>query len=612
MKLKKILICMALSAVNEGRTITHDHHSLGIDTNRNPSDGKMISSRDVRHSQESYAPSVVPCPSKQPTIRIADALSPAEISWLALRRKKTLKPMIDWISRANINGFDTKSYINSLRGNEDMPNIAIAISGGGYRSLLTGGGFLAAADDRTAASTKPGHIGGLLQCTTYISGLSGGGWLVSSIFANNFSTVETLRDGKSDSELWRFDRSLIKGPERKGKFFDTLSYFRSLSKSVLAKKDAGFNTSATDFWGRALSFQLIDSEDGAPDKTFSSLVLQDNFKSGSTPFPIIVSIKDPKEEVVDSLNSNVYEMNPFELGSWDTNTNAFAPMKYLGSNFSGGIISPNGSCVKGFDQFGFLVGTTSTLFEVAIDLISKKSIPSFLRKFFDKVIGQNDSVAQFQPNPFLGFNPKINSIANDIELSLVDGGIDGQNLPLVPLLQPQRKIDVIFAVDSSADFNNFPNGASMIATLRRSLDGKLSKLVSFPSVPDNYSFVSLGLNKRPTFFGCDDSDRSRVTPMVIYIPNSNYVVASNISTFKSQYERSLSNDLIRNGYEMATMGNGTLDQQWPACLACAVLSRSMTRTKTQPPATCKKCFGTYCWNESSNQPVTNKSKLSAI
>ncbi|TQS34772.1 hypothetical protein Golomagni_04833 [Golovinomyces magnicellulatus] len=602
---------MALSAVNEGRTLTHHHHSQGIGTTQNPSNRKMIFSRDNPRSQESYAPSVVPCPSKQPAIRIADTLSPAEISWLALRRRQILKPMIKWISRANISGFDAESYLNRLQENDDIPNIAIAISGGGYRSLLTGGGFLAAADDRSTKSTKPGHIGGLLQATTYISGLSGGGWLLSSIFANNFSTVEMLRDGKSSSELWRFDRSIIRGPERKGKFFSTFSYLRNLKNSVSAKINAGYNVSATDFWGRALSYQFINSEDGAPDKTFSSLVLQDEFKSGSTPFPIIVAVKNAKKKDLNSLNSNVYEMNPFEIGSWDTNTFAFAPIEYLGSNFSAGTVSPNGSCVKGFDQLGFLVGTTSTLFDVAIDAISKKAIPPFIRRFLENMRVRNDNVAQFQPNPFLGFNPKINSIANDNELSLVDGGLDGQNLPLVPLLQPQRKMEVIIAVDSSANLNNFPNGDSMIATLRRSLDGKLSKLVSFPLVPDNYSFVSLGLNKRPTFFGCDDSNKSPDTPMIVYIPNTDYVVASNISTMKNKYKRSLSNDLIRNGYEMATMANGTLDSQWPACLACAVLSRSMTRTKTQLPATCRKCFGTYCWNGSSDQIVTNKSKSSA-
>jgi len=44
------------------------------------------------------------------------------------------------------------------------------------------------------------------------------------------------------------------------------------------------------------------------------------------------------------------------------------------------------------------------------------------------------------------------------------------------------------------------------------------------------------------------------------------------------------------------MGNGTLDKEWPTCMACAVLSRSLTRTGTPFPAACNSCFERYCWN----------------
>lgn len=44
------------------------------------------------------------------------------------------------------------------------------------------------------------------------------------------------------------------------------------------------------------------------------------------------------------------------------------------------------------------------------------------------------------------------------------------------------------------------------------------------------------------------------------------------------------------------MGNGTLDANWPACVGCAVLSRSLERTKTKVPDICTKCFSDYCWN----------------
>lgn len=49
----------------------------------------------------------------------------------------------------NISGFDAATYINGVKNNAStLPNIGIAVSGGGYRALMNGAGFIAAADDR--------------------------------------------------------------------------------------------------------------------------------------------------------------------------------------------------------------------------------------------------------------------------------------------------------------------------------------------------------------------------------------------------------------------------------------------------------------------------------
>ena len=75
--------------------------------------------------------------------------------------------MIEWLTRMNISGFDASAYINKVRNNAtQLPNIAIAASGGGYRALMNGGGVVAAADNRVEGSTGPGQIGGLLQAVS--------------------------------------------------------------------------------------------------------------------------------------------------------------------------------------------------------------------------------------------------------------------------------------------------------------------------------------------------------------------------------------------------------------------------------------------------------------
>lgn len=74
--------------------------------------------------------------------------------------------------------------------------------------MLNGAGAVSAWDDRSPGSTDNGGLGGLLQSATYISGLSGGGWLVGSIYTNNFTTVQAAINSK---KIWQFQDSILKG-----------------------------------------------------------------------------------------------------------------------------------------------------------------------------------------------------------------------------------------------------------------------------------------------------------------------------------------------------------------------------------------------------------------
>lgn len=174
-----------------------------------------------------------------------------------------------------------------------------------------------------------------------------------------------------------------------------------------------------------------------------------------------------------------------------------------------------------------------------------------------------------------------------------------------PLIQPVREVDVVFAIDSSADINNWPSGASLVATYQRSLNETIQNGTAFPSIPDINTFINLGLNNNPTFFGCDASNLTGPAPLIVYMPNAPYSFQSNFSTFTLSYTDETRNDIIQNGYNVATMGNATLDSEWPACVACAVLSRSFTRTGTKVPGACTDCFNRYCWNGTTNYTTPN-------
>ncbi|KAK5631522.1 hypothetical protein RRF57_007236 [Xylaria bambusicola] len=555
-----------------------------------------------------YAPATVDCPSEKPTIRDAATLSPSETAWLKKRRVNTLDPMMAFFKLANISDFDAANYVQSNSNNLSIvPNVGIAVSGGGYRALLNGAGFIAAADARTPGSTDAGGIGNLLQASTYLAGLSGGGWLVGSIFANNFSTIPELRDGEDGSSLWKFGDSIIKGPDESGlSILNTAQYWYDIADQVDEKRKAGYGISITDYWGRALSYQLINDRDGGPSYTFSSIADADNFANADTPMPILVADERHPGESIISLNSTVYEFNPWEMGSFDPTVFGFAPMKYVGSNFSNGVVPDNGKCVRGFDQYGYVMGTSSSLFNQILIQAGGADLPDVIldpiTSILESVGKDEDDIAEWRPNPFFKYHPDTNGNANTELLTLIDGGEDLQNIPLHPLIQPIRAVDVIFAVDSSADTeHNFPNGTALRASYERSR-GDIGNGTKFPAVPDAETFINLGLNQKPTFFGCDtseftDNDKdANIPPLIVYVPLTPYSAYSNASTFDPTYPDADRNAFIENGYNVATMGNGTVDAQWPACAACAVLSRSLERTGTDIPETCRSCFQRYCWN----------------
>jgi lysophospholipase len=256
------------------------------------------------------------------------------------------------------------------------------------------------------------------------------------------------------------------------------------------------------------------------------------------------------------------------------------------------------------------MGTSSSLFNAAIlelDALNattniQRRLKSKLNEVLAKVGNDNDDIAIYSPNPFFGYRKQSNNNADTRILTLVDGGEDTQNIPLQPLLQPDRKVDVIFALDMSADSEyNWPDGTSMVATYRRYLDPSgIANGTGFPSVPGQDSFINLGLNQRPTFFGCNASNMTIPGPLIVYIPNSPNSFFSNVSTFQLEYTNEERNSIIQNGYDVATMGNGTIDVTWPTCVGCAMLSRSLDRTGVTVPAACQTCFAKYCWNGTVN------------
>ncbi|KAF7563622.1 hypothetical protein G7046_g541 [Stylonectria norvegica] len=560
-----------------------------------------VARRGTDEAPNGYVPTEGDCPTDRPKIRNGASLSSMEKEWLPKRRNETVSHIRDLLSRIAIPNFDSVAYLKDAETDTTaLPNIGLAVSGGGYRAMLCGAGALAAWDIRSDGSDQPGNLGGLLQSATYLSGLSGGGWLVGSLMMNNFTSVQ---ESVNFPGIWQLENSIFEGPER----YSLLGYYDDVFDAVSDKKDAGYERSLTDYWGRMLSYQLINATDGGPGFTWSSLVDDPDFSSGKAPLPILVADGRAPDETLVALNSTNFELSPWEMGSFDPVLRGFAPMKYVGSEFNNGTLPSNKQCVRGFDNAGYVMGTSSSLFNQIILYLNDSNsnylpddVPSFAVDALSSILADigknNDDIADWTPNPFKGWNEADNLSANSDRLTLVDGGEDLQNIPYYPHIRNEREVDIVFSFDSSFDTDSgWPDGASAIATYERSLSN-ISEGTSFPVVPGKATFRNLGFNSKPTFFGCNATNTTETSPLIVYIPNYPYIYASNISTFQMTINQTELSAIIENGYAVATQLNGTRDKDWPVCVGCAILSRSFDRTKTTIPDKCQECFTNYCWN----------------
>lgn len=556
----------------------------------------------------SYVPGNVTCDDDINLVRNATfKLSQNETDWLKKRSVYTEEALKDFLTRSLANFSDSSILDDLFRGNSsNVPKIGIAASGGGYRAMLSGAGMIAAMDNRTEGANEHG-LGGLLQSSTYLSGLSGGNWLTGTLAWNNWTSVQDIVNNfTKDDSIWDIDHSIVTPGGIN--IFKTGSRWDHISDAVQAKQDAGFNISLADVWGRALAYNWFPNlHRGGDAYTWSTLRDVEVFKDGAMPFPIsIADGRYPGTRVISS-NATLFEFNPFEMGSWDPTLNSFTDIKYLGTNVNKGKPVNKGKCVAGFDNTGFIMGTSSTLFNQFLLQINDTSLPKFIvnlaSHFLNDLSEDYNDVAIYNPNPFKGTEYQLGnsskSISSSYDLFLLDGGEDQQNVPLNPLIQKQRDLDIIFALDNSADTDeSWPDGASLVNTYERQFypQGRYS---AFPYVPDVNTFVNLGLNEKPTFFGCDAknlTDLEYVPPLVVYIPNARHSFNGNQSTFKLSYSEKERKSMIQNGFEAATRNNLTQDADFMGCVGCAIMRRKQQSLNYTLPKECDKCFKDYCWD----------------
>jgi lysophospholipase-like protein len=125
------------------------------------------------------------CTPNSPLARLATGVNSAEASWVATRASYASAAMNTYLARAWVG---LNQYNLDLKNN--LPRVGVALSGGGFRAMLNGAGVLQAF---TSDGNPPtARTGGILDSSLYVTGLSGGAWLLGSWALNGFPHIDTL------------------------------------------------------------------------------------------------------------------------------------------------------------------------------------------------------------------------------------------------------------------------------------------------------------------------------------------------------------------------------------------------------------------------------------
>lgn len=299
----------------------------------------------------------------------------------------------------------------------------------------------------------------------------------------------------------------------------------------------------------------------------------------------------------DNVTSPSYEFTPYEFGSWDDGVASFTQTHFLGTVLKNGETYPPGQCMTNYDNLGYILGSSSNIIaflcaQYWIDTwkaLHEKLQVAFW-KLVDRVDGPHltDEYALFR-NPFFQW-ASAGQVKDEKSLYLVDGGGGGQNVPLHPLLQPARNVDVIIVGDNSAPVENFdgadqedsyPTGLDMYNTYQQSLVNGLNRM---PYIPEPSVFRAQNLTKRPVFFGC--WDEKAVT--IVWLPNMEYTHNTGMATDVYSVSKGDTDNYIENGVQIATRRG---DKRWPECLGCVM----MQKMGSQLPEGCRRCRQEYCY-----------------
>ncbi|KAL1022834.1 hypothetical protein UPYG_G00032980 [Umbra pygmaea] len=227
---------------------------------------------------------------------------------------------------------------------KEVPVIAIVGSGGGFRAMVGFSGVM-----------KALYESGILDCATYIAGLSGSTWYMSTLFSHPEFPAKGPKE--INAELMK---SVNSNPLR----LLLPQHITNYIQALWSKKANGQPVTFTDIFGMLIGETLIPAR---MDTKLSEL--QEKVNQGQCPLPLFTCLH-VKPDVSELMFADWVEFSPYEIGMAKYGT--FMTPDLFGSKFF------MGTAVKQYEEnpLHFLMGVWGSAFSI----------------LFNRVLGVKDTV----------------------------------------------------------------------------------------------------------------------------------------------------------------------------------------------------------------------------
>ncbi|XP_062858105.1 cytosolic phospholipase A2 [Trichomycterus rosablanca] len=220
---------------------------------------------------------------------------------------------------------------------QEVPVIAVLGSGGGFRAMIGFSGVM-----------KALYESGVLDCTTYVTGLSGSTWYMSTLYSH--SEFPKVGPEQINQELMK---SVSSNPLR----LLLPQHITNYVQALWTKKASGQPVTFTDIFGMLIGETLIPAR---MDTKLSDM--QEKINEAQSPFPLFTCLH-VKPDVSELMFADWVEFSPYEIGMAKYGT--FMTPDLFGSKFFMGTV------IKKYEEnpLHFLMGVWGSAFSILINRV---------------------------------------------------------------------------------------------------------------------------------------------------------------------------------------------------------------------------------------------------